>query len=1406
MAEGARCQGIAKKRAIEPTNTRPHKQQQKNPQTFLPFTTGMYIFDRAPLSSTLHELHFLLGFDTVFCLLNSSGLFRCIRQNVTTTPPTVPLCIPSQCSQFGSSGEAMSRRVPPAEKQLEKAAEHIQSNLKTAVHTAELDALASYFTLTEPHVRGVPFCVALSRATFLFHLQMERVLESDVDVYVELIGKVCALISAPRHPFADVVLRTDVFGIAGASGHAVVLLPVQQYAAMAHLASELVIREAVPADISAVWRHRLEQYSAVRSPLVSLRSQLLAVKTSELNNNPEDLSELQRVIQTRPTRMNVDLLLLCYERLQRLVPDASQGGAHGRALSILSSDIFLKLRSPIRKHYVEHYLYPSLASPDTSHFLDNEGTRRHMSTLLLRQCTPGMQPGSPYYMCLCAIIQRDLVEELNGAMELVSLMEYQMPHAAYFISALAMDVHMAQGVLIKMLMLLNRGAAHVMAQRDPLGDPIAAVVNNRTTMVYNILFCLRAIARQCVATDSKRASELQAELRAAVSPATVQALGSFAAQAFEGRCDISIEPQLLCAELGMFLHDSGVDDAIEACVEHFKTASSTCHHCGGPRYTTLVCHVTGGAHLSDRSAMARVLSTVSDCSGGQAVQSKLVSLLRSRETNMLPATHYLVHHIVFNAGQHRAHLLSGLEPHIRSLLVMVSDADADNSIPSDSRASVLVLHARLVGLFPQDPLQLQSMLKIVLGLTIRCEHDGLSMFWLGHKLLRIGKANVELLALDPVETHYGQDVPGTAPSSYAAADNAQLLLKILLRVHSYSEAMRRLVGCSVCRLIQDFNVQSPNIVSSLLDPIGLLPNTGSSASSYGFPCVPESVFWNFVIRQMKRSAPARTAFVIAATRCVSTRFRHESPTVAVTTRHEDPSSHLFAIGFFTSLRRNAQMARIVSYMLAGWIGMRGHKPGKFVCLLYMCCQLARALVSGINDDLCPTEAERSLFNAALQECTEAVRSAIPEARLLASAVADNPSFCWLLERVICASCDVAGEPSAEAVSAVAPDDDVFAEDDFDDGAIGSLADYDSLSVPVEGAFVSEGDNCDELGGFDMASSSAAPSSTAPTCAQDSLPATLDTVVGSDADHSVLSLGARVANIHPVNAKTTLVRDGLSVASRPPVEMPFPISAANTVAVRDGASQTSPNGPFRSEAPALPVLQAHAAASYVPSDVVFDYLMSHQSRVSTLEDLRQLQFADASAYAPQSEALSIAVGVREENSYSEPHGEQRTGEALGFVTSQLVSFAASTPASTSGLKRAREAVHITPHQPVGSPWVQGIDSARNELRSVMDELGMGRGPRSGDRVSTAEVPAAHTAYPTSFEHHQQMMRGLSAQASLPHALVDQHSETALREVRQAMGAANPNTAHTLSGRARKEPLASNATYNIGSSNGGAFSFL
>ena len=114
-----------------------------------------------------------------------------------------------------------------------------------------LDVLASYYTRTTPVVHEVPFCVALSHATFLHHMQLNRIAMADVLCYVELIDRALeqldnaeathrrhrhplrqddaaanpALVTKENHPFFSRVVLGTIFGYGddhhhrSASGH-----------------------------------------------------------------------------------------------------------------------------------------------------------------------------------------------------------------------------------------------------------------------------------------------------------------------------------------------------------------------------------------------------------------------------------------------------------------------------------------------------------------------------------------------------------------------------------------------------------------------------------------------------------------------------------------------------------------------------------------------------------------------------------------------------------------------------------------------------------------------------------------------------------------------------------------------------------------------------------------------------------------------------------------------------------------------------------------------------------------------------------------------------------------------------------------------------------------------------------
>ncbi|KAG5464013.1 hypothetical protein LSCM1_00192 [Leishmania martiniquensis] len=893
----------------------------------------------------------------------------------------------------------------------------VQRHLKAhADSPSTLHTLASYYTKTEPFIEDRPFCVSLSYATFLFHMQMARISVSDVELYVQLVTSVLLQITDDdqlHHPFVQQVLRDHVFGLPSPTcrggAHSVVLLPPPQYRAFSTMATSLISLAVVPLSIVYQFQDRLETYCECASPLVANRALALLVQTVGEVRMDEQVTALQYVLKTKPAKMNVDFLLACYERLKRAVVDPAHGPTFGRALSIHCSELFLRFRSPVRREYVERFLYPSLCHSDMISFLAIPATRQHLMRELLSQCTPGMGTMNPFYMCLCAILQSSFDNETDGALETVALIHCHMPHAAYFMSTLAVDSHMSVPMFAKVMISLARGAGMAMTGREA-PDEVAASISENCTSVYNVLFLLREVVRSCSITASRRATDMLKALRVAVAPKTIEALGKLSSEAFETVSDITLDPQLLCAELAMVLHQDHIAEAMDSAVEYFRDVTSKCPYCAGARGSSLLCPVNGTVHVAGQSSVSRVLSSLSECAGSKAVEERLIAYLRDPALQMESAVHYLIYHIIANGGQHRNALFVAVEPYVRSTLLALVSADRSGArglVSSTLKANVLMLHVKLVALLASsiDPSYLESILKVFSELKVRNNHDALALWYMANILLRSCRSNLELLPTDPQENNYCVAFPGCAPASASTADNAQLVLKLLHRAHSFSPEMNKLVGCCVCKLMQEFNMQSPNICGTLLSPFGFFPVRLESLNTFALPVGAGSTFWSFFLQQMRSSAPARTAFMATLAKSLSRRFRIASPIDALASRGVEPTGHIFVIMVYEAMKRSPPLARVLLYMMSHWMKQAGHPPGKFACLVYACVQLITVVVDRAEGPAAAeveaeTPQDRQQFDDAVKKAARVLKSQqVRLDRLTPAARRENAEFFHLLRRL-----------------------------------------------------------------------------------------------------------------------------------------------------------------------------------------------------------------------------------------------------------------------------------------------------------------------------------------------------------------------------------------------------------------------
>lgn len=911
----------------------------------------------------------------------------------------------------------------------------VQKNLKQAVTSPSLlHTLASYYTRREPYVDQRPFCVSLSFSTFLFHMQMSRISLADTDLYAQLVANVLSQITGEdraSHPFVRMVLHDRIFGIpsptcAGAA-HCVVLAPPQQYRAFSRMVTSLIGLNVVPPDILFEFHQRLYHYCEANSPLVSNRALTLLIRTVKNVELSEQAEALQLVLLAKPGKMNVDFILACFERLKRIAIDPSTGPRFVGALCIHCSEIFLRFRSPIRREYVTGYLYPSLRRSDMEHFLEVREAREHLLRQLLLQCTPGLSPSNPYYLCIAAVVQRHLDDECTGAIEIIQLLRTQMPHAAYFVAALAVDPQMSVSVFCKIIITLSRGVGYAMLGGGGVNhDEVAALVGDNATCVYNIIFTLREVVRSCSlssSSSSMQGADMLKSLRLALPLTGIERLGRVAAEAFdESRHDVALDPELLCAEMAMILHHKHLEEAIESSFHFFRYATRQCSSCGLQNSSSFLCPVTHSLHMAGQMSATRLLAALAECAGAPALHHCLIQYIQNPESQMDNALHALLYYIISHAGSNTKCIFDALEPYIRGTLVCLSSMDrAGMATPnlgyspsvgvmtSEQRANVLMLHVRLVCLFPEriSTDYYDSLLTVLSDLSLSNNHDMLSLWYMGNILVRQSGHHAELLPTDPLENNYCIDYPACAPNSQESALNAQRVLKLLDKAHNFSAESRKLVGCSVCRLIQDFNLQAPNIVGNLLSSYGFVSLSLDSLSHFALPIGEHSTFWSFFLQQMRSSAPARTSFMAALARSVGRRFRIEKPSAAVSIRGIESTGHLFTVWMFEAMKRNPSLSRVTLFMVSNWMKQRGHYPGKFACLVYTCTQLIEVIASRFEDSSAvereaETMADQRVFNGAILRAATNLEKSLPRLKMLIRAISQeglNPVFCRLLQRI-----------------------------------------------------------------------------------------------------------------------------------------------------------------------------------------------------------------------------------------------------------------------------------------------------------------------------------------------------------------------------------------------------------------------
>lgn len=976
----------------------------------------------------------------------------------------------------------------------------VQKNLKQAVSSPSLlHTIGSYYTRREPYVDQRPFCVSLSFSTFLFHMQMSRISLADTDLYVQLVANVLSQITREErisHPFVRMVLHDRIFGISSptctGAAHCVVLAPPHQYRAFSRMVTSLISLNVVPEDVLFEFHQRLYQYCEVNSPLVSNRALTLLIRTVQNVELSEQANALQLVLRAKPGKMNVDFILACFERLKRIALDPGIGPRFVAALCIHCSEIFLRFRSPIRREYVTGYLYPSLRRSDMEPFLEVPETRQHLLRQLLLQCTPGLSPSNPYYLCVAAVLQRHLDDEVSGAIEMIELLRTQMPHAAYFIAALAVDPQMSVSVFCKIIITLSRGAGYAMVGGERLShDEVASVVGDNAACVYNIIFTLREVIRSCSlssSSSSMQGADMLKSLRLALPLTGIEKLGRVAAEAFDGsQEDVALDPELLCAEMAMILHHKHLEGAIESSLHFFRYATRQCSSCGFQNSSSFICPVTHALHVAGQISATRLLAALAECAGAPALHHCLIQYIQNPDAQMDNALHALLFHIISHAGNNTKCLFEALEPYIRGTLVGLSSIDptgftapsigyASSSLrmTSEQRANVLMLHVRLVCLFPERISKdyYDSLLTVLSDLSLSNNHDMLGLWHMANILVRHSGHHLELLPTDPLENNYCIDYPGCAPSSQESALNAQRVLRLLDKAHNFSVESRKLVGCCVCRLIQDFNLQAPNIVGNLLSSFGFSTFGLDSLSHFAFPIGDHCTFWSFFLQQMRSSAPARTAFMAALAKSVGRRFRVERPSAAVSLRGLESTGHLFTIWMFEAMKRSPSLSRVILFMVSNWMKQTAHLPGKFACLVYTCTQLIEAVASRFDgasavEREAETDADQRVFHDAIMKAMANLEKSLPRLQKLIRAISqgkEHPVFYSLLKKIEWKSTFVVASVTGKAVELEEPTDGDSDEVRFDVEAPPTRKEEESKLQDVDATLRREDDVLERMEG------------------------------------------------------------------------------------------------------------------------------------------------------------------------------------------------------------------------------------------------------------------------------------------------------------------------------------------------------
>jgi hypothetical protein len=682
-------------------------------------------------------------------------------------------------------------------------------------------------------------------------------------------------------------------------------------------------------------------------------------------------------------------------------------------------------------------------------------------------------------------------------------------------------------------------------------------------------------------------------------------------------------------------------------------------------------------------------------------------------------------------------------------------ADKAGTTDSYLKANVMLFHAKVMASLSNsiDALYVQSTLKVFAELTLRSNHDALVLWYIGNYLLRHGKSNVELLPADPAETNYCANFPGCAPDSAVAADNAQTILQLIDRAHNFSDQMRRMTGCCVCRLIQDFNVQTMNIVSSLLSPYGLVSATMDSVAELGLPVGPQTNFWTFFMNQMKKSSPARTAFLAAFAKSTAARFRNNTPVNSITLDHVESTGHVFAVMMHEAMRRNPHLAQGISHVLAKWMQQPKHSQGKSLCLIYLVTEVAFVLRDRRHhaEVTSETEEDLRLFSEAIAGAASALSAQLPRLLHMVSTTGQsNETFTRMVRKVHRRIRGLLADLGDRPIEAMPFDDDLGKVDDRDVvaadqvslAALENPSDNDIFDNSGYGEL--DGDQEDADNGLECTDKPAE------YCNGEE-----PTGPPHRAMHDGFTSASMKNHVHAgVGNSPQSVEKKCWSRSQSTQTRSLADAQQQTVNVDANSICTSAHH----HRPRRKTADIHEGV--VPSTVVLEYLMLNQGTESALHDLRQINL-EASAWLdhdsavnryhaphqpfvpPVEEAVMTVTVEGQPNNYFVPHGTGPTAPPQTFSTRMKVqrmdTAHSDVPPSKHGRVERREAV---------PPKIFLDQSAASALQDIQGERLDGLTPSRGAENMNVNTPFGQRMIPT--------------------CLVEQNNDTAMREIRQVLG--------------------------------------